>query len=310
MAEIVDIWKRPPTDTPYLLVGWSQWADAGSISSALPQYLVDRTGATQIGEIHDDGFYLFQIPGTHDLVRPVVRFEEGFPAALETPSNPIYYTDSLGEGGAAVMVGSEPHLNIERYIGAILDAAEQLGTKRIVSFAGVYGELPYDKQRSVHCIYSLPRLKEELEDLSVEFSDYHGGASVGSVLARRASERGVEYVGFFAFVPTYDFSAFAQRGSTIRIEDDYMAWLGVMRRVNHNLKLGFDLSDLERKSDQLVEVVNDKVDELERTMPQLNVREYMQSLSDAFEEIVFDPLADVWEEELRRIIDDEDDDEK
>ena len=184
--------------------------------------------------------------------------------------------------------------------------AETLKVDRIIGLGGVYGELPYDKERVISCNYSLRRLKPELDDLAVEFSDYHGGASIGSYMCRRAGERDMEYVGLYALVPMYDFSNLAQSGSAIRIENDYMAWLGIMRRINFMLKTGFDLGDLERKREQLIDALEAKIDELDSAAPQLGVREYLARLSDEFTEVTFDPLADVWEEELRKLLDDSD----
>ena len=115
-----------------------------------------------------------------------------------------------------------------------------------------------------------------------------------------------EFVGFYAFVPTYDFSNVPQIGSAIRLENDFMAWLGVMRRVNYMLKLDIDLSDLEKRSKHLIEVVDAKVEELESAAPQLAVREYMERLAEDFDEVPFEPLDDVWESELRRLLDGDD----
>jgi hypothetical protein len=82
-----------------------------------------------------------------------------------------------------------------------------------------------------------------------------------------------------------------------------MAWLGVMRRVNHMLKINLDLTDLEAKSEQLVQVVDSKVEELDSMAPQLGVRDYLKRLSDEFDEDTFDPLDEVWEDEIRRLFD-------
>jgi proteasome assembly chaperone (PAC2) family protein len=303
MADTVDIWERPKAGEIFMLAGWRQWADAGSMSSGLPQYLIKRTKARQIGEIHSDGFYLFQFPGTHDLVRPVVKFDEGYPEFLQTPSNQLYYSGDA-ERGVVIFLGDEPHLDVERYVAAFLEAARSLGVKRIVGFGGVYGELPYDKERMISSIYSLPHLKRELDGLAVNLSDYHGGASIGSYVCRRAGEQEMEYVSFYAFVPTYDFSNISQLGNTIRIENDFMAWLAAMRRVNYMLNLDFDLSHLERKSLRLVKLMDSKVQELESMAPQLGVREYLSKLSADFTEMPFQPLDDVWEDELRRLFDD------
>jgi proteasome assembly chaperone (PAC2) family protein len=308
MSDAVEIWEQPTVDEVFMFAGWRQWADAGSISSGLPQYLVQKTGARQIGAIRPDGFYLFQFPGTHDLVRPVVKFDEGYPGSLQVQRNEIFYVED-GRRGFVIFLGDEPHLDAERYVAAFLDAAESLGVKRIIGLGGVYGELPYDKERMVSCTYSQPHLKEELDRLAVNFSDYHGGASIGSYVCRRAAERDIEYVSFYAFVPTYDFSSIAQIGNTIRIENDFMAWLAVMRRINYLLKANFDLTDLEQKSKRLVEVVDAKVEELDDLAPQLSVREYMDRLAEEFDEQTFNPLDEVWEEELRRLFGKFDEDE-
>ena len=308
MSDALELLEKPKAEEIYMLAGWRQWADAGSVSSGLPQYLIQRTGAHKIGEIRPGGFYLFQVPGTHDLVRPVVKFEDGFPVSLQTPVNEIYYAGDERRG-IVFFLGDEPHMDIERYIEAFLEAAQVLGVRRIISFGGVYGELPYDKERMVSCSFSLTTMKAELEALAVTFSDYHGGASIGSYLCRRAGEREMEYAGFYAFVPTYDFSNVSSVANAIRIETDYMAWLGVMQRVNYLLHLDIDLSHLEKKSRQLIEVIDAKVDEIDEKAPQLGVREYLDRISEEFEETTFNPAEEFWEQELRDIFEKFDDDE-
>ena len=305
MDDAVTLNEIPQTKISYMIAGWRQWADAGSISSGLPQYLIQQTNARHIGSIEPTGYYLFQIPGTHDLVRPVVRFEDGFPESLETRHNDLYYTGNA-ERGVVIFLGDEPHMDIDRYSNAFLSAAQSLGVRRIISLGGVYGELPYDKERMIASIYSRKELKAELTDLAVNLSDYQGGASIGSYLCHHASKRDIEFVGLYAFVPTYEFTSFAQSASSIRIENDFMAWLGVMKRINHMLGLHFDLRDLEDKSQHLRDVVAARIDELDSSAPQLGVREYINQLAANFEEVEFDPLADVWEQELRRLFDDAD----
>ena len=304
MSDIVKIWETPEAQQIYMIAGWRQWADAGAISSGLPQYLIQQNDARKIGEISSDGFYIFQIPGTHDLVRPVVKFDDGYPQALETRCNELYY---MGDDkiGVVIFLGDEPHLDVDRYVGALLDAVETLKVRRIIGLGGVYGELPYDKERMISSIYSLPQLKEELNAFAVNLSEYHGGASIGSYICRRAGGRNLEYVSFYGFAPTYDLSNFGQASNAIRIENDYMAWLGIMRRINFMLKTEYDLSDLEAKSKRLIETVEAKIEEIDNVAPQLGIRDYLARLSDDFEEKIFDPLDEVWEDELRRLFDDD-----
>jgi predicted ATP-grasp superfamily ATP-dependent carboligase len=300
MSDAVEILEHPTADEIYMLAGWRQWADAGSTSSGLPQYLIEQTGAQKIGSIRPDGFYIFQIPGTHDLVRPVVKFESGYPESLQIQHNDLYYIEH-NQRGLLIFLGDEPHLDVERYTQSFLHIAKTFNVKRIVGFGGVYGELPYDKDRLISSIYSLPKLKEEFEDIAVNLSDYHGGASVGSYICRRAGEQDIEYVSFYAFVPAYDFSNVSQLANSIRIENDFMAWLGIMQRIDHMLNLEFDLSDLEQKSKELVDLFDSKIKELDEEAPELGVQEYLKRLSDEFAVTPFTPLDDVWEQELRRL---------
>jgi hypothetical protein len=305
MQEFIDLHEIPQASETILIAGWRQWADAGSTSSGLPEYLVQLTGARSIGSIRPDSFYLFQFPGTHDLVRPVVKFKDGFPVALQSQRNDIFYAGDE-RLGIAFFLGDEPHLNIEGYVSAFLQVARQLGVKRIIGMGGVYGELPYDKERSISCIYSLPSLREALQDLSVTLSDYHGGASIESVICKRAGEQGMEFISFYAFVPAYDFSDVAHVNSTVRIENDFMAWLGIMRRINYLQNTNFDLTDLEQKSQHLIKTVNDKMDELDRAAPQLGIRDYLARLAEDFTEVPFNPVDDFWESKLRKILGDDD----
>jgi len=144
-----------------MIAGWRQWADGGNVSSGLPQYLVEQTHARKIGEIGPDGFYLFQIPGTHHLFRPKVTLDEGYREELEPRRNEIFYSGDDREG-YLIFLGEEPHCNEEQYAEAFFDAVEELSVKRVTAVAGVCGPVPYDKDRNVSCVYSLPEMKDEL----------------------------------------------------------------------------------------------------------------------------------------------------
>ena len=106
-------------------------------------------------------------------------------------------------------------------------------------------------------------------------------------------------------MPTYDFSNVSQIGNTIRIENDYMAWSGTIRRVNFMLGTDFSLTDLQKKSSSMIELIDAKVDEIDNLVPQLEVRQYMERLVKEFKEVIFEPLDDVWEEEFKRIFDED-----
>lgn len=306
MDDLIEIIEKPGAAELYMIAGWQQWADAGAISSSLPQYLINQTEAEKIGEIKPQGFYLFQIPGAHQFLRPEIKLEDGYRQALEARKNEFFYTGN-DEKGLVIFLGKEPHLNIESYAEAFFDVVEELGIKRVVVVGGVYGPVPYDKERQVSCVYSLPRLQADLGDYALRFSNYEGGVSIGSYLADQAEQRDIEYLVFYAFVPAYDLSQLSPHLQTIMIENDFKAWYDLMRRLNHMFDLGFDLANLARQSDELLAAMEAKIDALDQKLPQLNIRTYLAQVAADFTEIPFMPLDEVWERELGDLLKDMDD---
>jgi len=303
MHDLVELWEKPVAEEKYMIAGWHQWADAGSISSGLPRYLIGQMGAQKIGVIKPDIFYLFQIPGTHHLLRPIVRLEDGYRKALEPRKNEFFYAGDETKG-LVIFLGEEPHMNEEQYAQAFFDVVEELGVERVVAVGGVYGAMPYDKDREVSCVYSLKEMKEELAEYSVRFSNYEGGSTIGTYLVDRAERRGIEFLAFYAFVPAYDFSQLTVLQQGMRIENDFKAWYDLMRRFNYMFGLGIDFSDLEKRSVELVAAMDAKIDELDQEMPQLKVRDYLEELTQTFTERPFMPLGDVWERGLRDLFED------
>lgn len=305
MNDSVKIWETPKAEQIYMIAGWEQWADAGSVSSGLPQYLIKHLRARKIGEIHPNSFYLFQIPGTHHLLRPQVKFEDGYSNEIRSRVNSFYYTGNA-EKGLVIFIGEEPHMNIDRYADTFFSAAKQLSVQRIAAIGGVYGAMPYAKDREVSCTYSLRTMKDELRKYAVRFSNYEGGATIGSYLVDRAEQAALEMFVFNAFVPAYDFSQAGLPLQGLRIEDDYRAWYELMQRLTHMFRLDLDLSDLDRQSEALVASMQEKLEELAVKMPQLNVHEYMTTLTNEYKENSFEPLDELWERELGDLFGDED----
>ena len=304
MDELLEWIEVPSAEEIYIIVGWNQWADAGAISSGLPTYLISHLQATKIGGIKPDGFYLFQVPGTHDLLRPQIKLHEGYRQSLRAHANEFYYAE-VGGKGLVIFIGEEPHQNQARYAEALLNAAEMLNVRRIVAVGGVYGAMPYDKDREVSCVYSLPGLKDELEHYAVKFSNYEGGATIGTYMADRAEHRDLEWVVFYGFVPAYDFSGLSMVLSGMRIENDYRAWHELLRRLNYMFGIEIDLDDLELQSEELTASMDQQVADLDEQAPGLKVHEYLDRLSDEFTENSFMPMDDLWTRELRDLFDED-----
>jgi proteasome assembly chaperone (PAC2) family protein len=304
MTKLVRFWKKPVAEEVYMFAGWRQWADAGSISSGLPEYLINLLDAEKIGEIQTDGYYLFQIPGTHHLVRPVVKIEDGYLKGLEVYKNEIYYAGDEHKG-LVIFLGDEPHMDVDRYADAFFTIVHELKVKRVIGLGGVYGPVPYDKDREIGCLYSLPKMKEELSKYAVRFSNYEGGSSIGTYLAYQAERERVEFLAFYGFVPAYDFGQSSALQPGMRIENDFKAWYDILRRCNHMLDLGLNLTDLEKRSGELLDMMEEQISELEEQAPQLEARAYLEQVADEFTERSFVPLDDMWEQQFRDLFGEE-----
>ena len=297
MNALLELWETPEADEIYMVAGWRQWADAGSISSMLPQYLVNHLKARKIGRIQPDGFYLFQIPGTHQFLRPEIKLEDGYRRELRKPTNDIYYVENNGKG-LIIFLGDEPHMNVDRYAETFFQMVEILGVQRVASLGGVFGPVPYDAERQVTAAYSLPNMREELRRCGVLFSNYEGGVSLGSYLADKAEDEGIEYFTLYGLVPLYDFSELSPRLEAFGIDHDYRAWYDVMRRVAYMFGLDLDLSDLEHRSHKLVATCEEEIQELMEKAPHAHIDAYLEKVRDEFEPVPFMPLDEMWEAEL------------
>jgi proteasome assembly chaperone (PAC2) family protein len=231
-----------PEKPTYMVAGFNQWANAGNVSSGIPEYLIEKLDARRVGHILKDDFYLFQLPGSHFMYRPSVKYVEGYEEYYEEePINDFYYAE-INEKGLIIFIGTEPNLNEDLYVNALLDGAEEFGVKRIVVPAGVGGEVPFDRERLVSCTYSLKQMQDELKNYALTFSNYDRNATIGMVINHFSMERGIESVRMSARTPSYQFS--------ITVSSDKRAMFDILRRIRYMFGINLDLSDLEKESKQ------------------------------------------------------------
>jgi proteasome assembly chaperone (PAC2) family protein len=146
-------------------------------------------------------------------------------------------------------------------------------------------------------------MKSELSNYAVKFSNYEGGATIGSYLLDKAEKTETEFLVLYGLVPAYDLSQLSALLQGMRIETDYKAWYDLARRLSHMFDLGLDLTDLEQQSHELELSMTAKISQLEDETPQLNITEYIENLTEDFTEQTFMPLDDVWERELGDLLD-------
>ena len=247
--DILQLTEKP--DARYLIAGWRrQWSDGGSISSALPQYLVDQFGARKIGSMGSDIeklCYPFQVAGTHDSYRPACAFEEGLPSVAMHWDNDFYDAGS----GLIIFMGEEPWFELDLYGEAFFQAVQELGVEQTVTVEGYNGPAPPDMERRVGCVFSRADMKEDLEQYGIQFSSYGSGGrqgpTIGMALVTMAHFRYPDLKVFRlgAMAPMYPFTT--QGNRQVGIVTDYRSFFDIMRRIKAMFGLDMDLTDLEAR---------------------------------------------------------------
>ena len=270
-----------PEKPTFMIAGFDQWANAGNVSSGIPEYLIEKLHARKVGHIRKDDFYIFQLPGSHYMFRPQVKYVEGYEEDYkEEPINDFHYAE-IGEKGLIIFIGTEPNQREDVYVNTLLDGAKELGVKRIIVPAGVGGEVPFDKERPVSCTYSLKQMQEELKDYAVSFSNYDKNATIGMVINHHSKERGIESVRMSARTPSYQLS--------FTISSDKRAMYDILRRIRYMFGINLDLSDLEKESKRQIADFEKAIKRLCMDNPELEpqITTYMEQIREGFEELRF-----------------------
>ena len=288
-----------PEKPTFMIAGFNQWANAGNVSSGIPEYLIEKLHARRVGHIRKDDFYIFQLPGSHFMFRPPVKYVEGYEEDYqEEPINDFHYAE-ISEKGLIIFIGTEPNQREDVYVNTLLDGAKELGVKRIIVPAGVGGEVPFDKERLVSCTYSLKQMEEELKDYAVAFSNYDRNATIGMVINHYSKERSIECVRMSARTPSYQIS--------LTISSDKRAMYDILRRIRYMFEINLDLSDLEKESKQQISDFENALKRLYMDNPELEpqITTYMEQIGERFQELRFEEpteIPDVFLKELKDLL--------
>ena len=263
-GELITLRKKPTAR--YMIAGWKpQWSDGGEISSALPQYLIDRLGATMIGEMGKSisaMCYPFQVPGTHDAFRPGVAYKDGL------PSNEMYRENYFFDAGDGLIIflGEEPWFHIDLYGEGFFQAIVELGVKQTAAVEGYNGPAPPDLERSVNCSFTRPHMREQLERYGVGFSSYgserRSGPTIGMALVTLAHYEyaDIELFRLGSMAPMYSF--LTSNNEPVGISRDHRSFYDIMRRLKAMFKLDIDLTELKTRGDAESERLQDMLEKI------------------------------------------------
>ncbi len=237
----VNYTARPELRQPYMVVALDGWVDGGEAATGSLRYLRRRLRPRKFAEIPVAPFSLFQAPGQLAL-RPYTRVEDGLLREYRPKRNIFYYWQNPhGEEDVILFHGTEPNMNWDDYVRAILDVAGEFNVPRVYMLGGVLDKTPHTREPGVSCVCSSVQLRNELRDLGIEPVDYEGPGGVRTLLLYQCQQRSLDMAVLHARVTYYpEFN--------MVIGHNPKAIRALVRRLNRLMSLGLDLSDLDKES--------------------------------------------------------------
>lgn len=219
-----------------LVLALTGWMDGGDVSTGTVRRLVDLLGATPVGAIDPEAFYIYNFPGTMEisaLFRPQIKIEAGLVKSLEMPNNTFYCHEPAK---LFLFLGKEPNLRWRAFGDCVLEFAHRVGVRRILFVGSFGGAVPHTREPRLHVTCSDTRLLAEMEPYGLRRTGYEGPGSFISYLLTRAPSAQLEMTSLVAEIPGY-----LQGRNPMSIE-------AVTRRLAKILKLPLELQALRVES--------------------------------------------------------------
>jgi len=260
-SDLLRMQRSPKLDQATLVLALTGWMDGGDVSTGTVRRLVDLLSAQPFAEIDPEPFYLYNFPGSMDLValfRPHLKIVDGQIKTLDMPANTFYCHEPAN---LVLFLGKEPNLHWRAFGKCILDLAHRVGVRRVLFVGSFGGSVPHTREPRLYVTCSDARLLPEMERYGLRRrTSYEGPGSFTSYLLTQAPSAGLEMISLAAEIPGY-----LQGRNPMSIE-------AVTRRLAKILQLPLDLRALRTESTewelQVTQVVEQDED-LTKTVRQL-----------------------------------------
>ncbi len=182
---------------PVLLAAFEGWNDAGEAASDALAHLHRVWDAEQVDEVDPEEYHDFQV--TRPMV--VAGDPDGGPRRLVWPVTTVSVARGPVTGRQIVIVrGVEPSMRWKHFTAEVLEHAERLGARAVVTLGALLADTPHTRPVPVS---STTDDEELLHRLSLERSTYEGPTGIVGVISEAASYAGMPSLSLWAAVPHY-----------------------------------------------------------------------------------------------------------
>jgi predicted ATP-grasp superfamily ATP-dependent carboligase len=225
------IWDRRPAGLrgPTMICAFEGWNDAGDAASTAVSFIGAALGAERFAHVESEEFYDFQAN------RPRIRLaDEQGRRELEWPSVE-FSAARLAEGSGRDLVlvqGVEPSLRWRSFSTLVVELAEALGVKMVVTLGALLADVPHTRPVAMTGFSSDPALMRRTG--APRRSDYEGPTGIVGVLHSMASDAGLPAMSLWASVPHYVAAAPSPKAA-----------LALVRRMEDLVEISIDTAELE-----------------------------------------------------------------
>ncbi len=227
------IWDRKPDElrAPAMICAFQGWNDAGDSASSAVAFLVSALEAKRFARIDSQEFYDFQAN------RPSVRLHEGNAEEIMWPTVEIYEAFAPRAMRDLVLVqGVEPSMRWRSFSQHLVDLAEVLGVKVILSLGALLSDVAHSRPVAMTGYASDPTM---LQSLGITPSNYEGPTGIISVLHTTCTQAGIPSATMWAGIPHYVAAAANPKAA-----------LALVRRIEGVVGVSVDVTELEAASDE------------------------------------------------------------
>ncbi len=178
------IWTARPAGLrdPILVAAFRGWNDAASAASGAISFLTERHHAERIGGVDPEDFFDFQV------TRPHIDLSDPAASTLTWPETEIAVARPEGASRDLILVtGPEPSMRWRTFCGLLLDGADALGVRLVVTLGSLLADVPHTRPVRLTGMATDPGL---IAALGTREPSYAGPSGIVGVLHHTAGRRG------------------------------------------------------------------------------------------------------------------------
>ncbi len=244
------IWHSAAADLrdPILIAAFEGWNDAGDSSTMAARHLAERLNAVPLAEIDPERYFDFS------TIRPFVHLDQDRHRSISWPRNELLVARWPSAARDVVfLIGIEPQLQWRRFCRQVLEVAETLGIRSVVSLGALLADVPHTRPVRIYASSESP---EFMNQLDLAPSNYEGPTGIVGVLNNEAAQAGLQTASFWAAVPSYVPGAPSPKAA-LAIIDRVCSAIGTSVTLTD---LEIETASYERQIDQLLEEDDETAD--------------------------------------------------